>query len=597
MTDERWTPTSTPTPILLPRPRSLSTPPEGGRAPADIVAESEDRSLPSDGYRLEASGAGVRLRSGGPEGRRYGLATLAQLAHPVNAPGRTADGTVPACTVVDWPDLPVRAVMLDVSRDKVPTIDTLTDLVERLASWKVNQLQLYMEHTFASAGHEEVWREADPYTADDLRRLDALCAARGISLVPNQNTLGHFERWLRHERYRPLAIAPDGFEWLFGIHRPPTTLDPAKPASFELVADLLGQLAPVLPDRPIHVGLDEPWELAPERRVEWVGWLQRLRRLPVLDGRPLLVWGDIPAAEPALLGALPDDVIVCEWGYERGHPFDERASALRDAGVGFWLAPGTSSWLSITGRVDNMLGNVFEAAEAAVAHGAGGLLVTDWGDMGHLQFPPVSDPGLAAAAAMAWCVESNRHLDRDELATSLDAFCFDDPQGRIGRAVVALGDLSSMVTPRPFNMSPLVQHVLLPQLAVGRGPSAGLTDVDVGAVEDALDTAIGWVGEARPRRSDGDLVADELRAAARLVAVGCRDARLRLAGDGSLSSIPETDRLALANAVDAIVADHRRLWLARNRHGGLEDSLAWLRHLAACYRSGVAARDWFGPHG
>ena len=37
--------------------------------------------------------------------------------------------------------------MLDISRDKVPTMATLFHLIDRLAGWKINQLQLYIEHT------------------------------------------------------------------------------------------------------------------------------------------------------------------------------------------------------------------------------------------------------------------------------------------------------------------------------------------------------------------------------------------------------------------------------------------------------------------
>jgi hexosaminidase len=93
--------------------------------------------------------------------------------------------------------------MLDISRSKVPTLATLRDLAGRLASWKINQLQLYMEHTFPYTGHEDVWRDASPISPDEILSLDAYCRERHIELVPNQNTLGHFERWLRHGRYSP----------------------------------------------------------------------------------------------------------------------------------------------------------------------------------------------------------------------------------------------------------------------------------------------------------------------------------------------------------------------------------------------------------
>ena len=48
-----------------------------------------------------------------------------------------------------------------------------------------------------------------------------------------------------------------------------------------------------------------------------------------------------------------------------------------------------------------MVDNCRAAAEAARAHGASGLLNTDWGDMGHLQYLPVSEPGFAYGAAVS----------------------------------------------------------------------------------------------------------------------------------------------------------------------------------------------------
>ena len=115
--------------------------------------------------------------------------------------------------------------MLDVSRDKVPTMATLYALIDRLAEWKVNHVELYAEHTFAYAQHEVVWRDASPFTPAEIDALDAYCAARHIALVPNQNCLGHMNRWLRHDPYRALAMDPDGYV-MMGMKRPPSTIEP-----------------------------------------------------------------------------------------------------------------------------------------------------------------------------------------------------------------------------------------------------------------------------------------------------------------------------------------------------------------------------------
>ena len=50
----------------------------------------------------------------------------------------------------------------------------------------------------------------------------------------------------------------------------------------------------------------------------------------------------------------------------------------------------------------------------------------------------------------------------------------------------------------------------------------------------------------------------------------------------------------LAADLEPLIETHRRLWLARNRPGGLEDSVAWLEHLLDCYRSGTTDRAWGG---
>ena len=100
--------------------------------------------------------------------------------------------------------------MLDVSRYRVPTMETVKRQVDILAELGYNHFQLYTEHTFAYPGHEDVWREASPFTPAEIRELDAYCAERGIELVPNQNSFGHLEHWLSHPAYNHLAEAPQG---------------------------------------------------------------------------------------------------------------------------------------------------------------------------------------------------------------------------------------------------------------------------------------------------------------------------------------------------------------------------------------------------
>ncbi len=567
---------------LVPRPRSLELGDE--LVPARPPARRLDRSLPRQGYELRIGTDRVELAGGDEAGLFYGEATLAQLA-------RLHGGALPVGTVRDHPDLAVRGVMLDISRDKVPTADSLRAVVDRLAALKVNQVQLYSEHTFAYRGHPEVHGAASPLDEHEIRELDAFCRARHVELVPNQNCLGHMNRWLQHDRYSGLAISPEGFVDPFGIARQPMTIEPRNPDSLALVRELLAELLPLFSSRRVHVGLDEAWELPASRLEDFLGWVTTLRGLPELDGREMLMWGDMVAGRADLVGALPDGVTVCEWGYDSWHPFEERCALLADAGIPFWVAPGTSSWLSILGRLTNARLTCRAAAAAALAHGGSGYLNTDWGDLGHLQQWLVSEPGLVYGAAVSWCLEANEDLD---LGAALSTHVFDDDTGGLAAAVLALGDAHRLVTPQFPNMSTLVMNLYYPQLPVGRGLTAGLTTDELDAVDACLDQARADAARSRPGRGDGQSLADEAAFSADLVALLVRDARARLRGDGSLASVPQDERAALGTLLDQLTERYRTLWLGRNRPGGLEDSLGWLRNLRAAYRSGRPDPDWGG---
>jgi hypothetical protein len=64
----------------------------------------------------------------------------------------------------------------------------------------------------------------------------------------------------------------------------------------------------------------------------------------------------------------------------------------------------------------------------------------------------------------------------------------------------------------------------------------------------------------------------------------CRDGQARLAVDGSIASVPAGRRRQLAAELEPMVDRHRQLWLARNRPGGLPDSVGQLERLLVRYR-------------
>jgi hexosaminidase len=556
-------------PVLLPRPRHLAL----GHGSIDSVEASSIEvvnatGLRPEGYRLAIDDDGVHAEAADPAGAAHVRRTLSQL--------RMSDGRWPHVRVEDHPDFAVRGVMLDVSRDKVPNLATLLALVDQLASWKYNHLQLYVEHTFTHRGHEEVWRDASPFTPDEIATIDRHCRERHVELVPNQNLLGHMERFLVHPSYRRMAIDPEGFQWLGFLPRTPSTLDPRRDDAFELVSGLVDGWVDALPEAArFHIGLDEPWELGDELLPDYSAWLARLRALPALEGREALVWGDILAGHPELLASVPEGVTVCEWGYEADHPWAERLGRLADVGLSRWVCPGTSSWDSLLGRTTNMIGNIGGAVDAALADGSiDSMLLTDWGDWGHLQYQPASLPGFAWGAAQSWCRDTNRDLD---LATALDAHAAEATGPGWGAALMGLGDAHLGWAFQVPNIAVCFLHLWMTQLPVSR---ADRSHAD--AVREAMRAAM--------RLGD---VGDELRTSVDLADLLLDDAVARTGtDDGMLASVPDGIRRPLADRMDAVIDAHRAHWLARNRPGGLDDSVAWLARVRDAYRTGEVDPEW-----
>jgi hexosaminidase len=540
---------------LLPAPRKLTR--GAGFSTAGVEEQFDPRRIPPQGYRLSITPDSCRIVAHDPAGAYYARQTLAQL--------RTLfSEALPCLEIEDWPDFPVRGVMLDISRDKVPTMATLFSLIDLLSSWKINQLQLYIEHTFAYRGHEEVWRNASPLTADEIRRLDEYCKARFVELVPSQNSFGHMERWLRHSRYLPLAETPDGAETPWGFRWDgPFSLCPTDPRSLEFLADLYAQLLPNFASALFNVGCDETFDIGQGRSREqcerlgvhrvYLDFLSGVNRLVEGHGRRMMFWGDIIIKEPNLLSQLPPNAIPLLWGYEGDHPFDQQARQLARRGMEYYVCPGTGSWCSIAGRTDNMLANQHAAAAAGLAHGAVGFLNTDWGDYGHPQYLPFSFPGFAAGAALSWCLESNRDLP---LARLLDLYALGDAAGVMGQALLDLGNVYQSVGKLIPNRSALFS-ILVPS-STHNIAIEGITPGGLEAAYAAIGAAGKNIGRARMNRDDADTIKDEFANAAAMLSFAC--------GHGG-------DR-------EQMIAAHRKCWLARNRSGGLEDSIGHLAFAA-----------------
>ena len=121
-------------------------------------------------YRLTLGDDPV-IEAADGDGAYYASVTLENLRR--NAGGQQ----VPKAVVEDWPDLPYRGIMLDVSRNFTKKDDILK-LIDILAHYKVNRLHLHF-------GDDEGWR----VEMDGLPELTSYGAYRGIPTLNEDGTI------------------------------------------------------------------------------------------------------------------------------------------------------------------------------------------------------------------------------------------------------------------------------------------------------------------------------------------------------------------------------------------------------------------------
>ena len=530
-----------------------------------VVRKIADKSR-SGYYRLGIENNHLLLEAGTEAAAYYGLQSLHQIF--------SVHGTeFPAFELEDYPDFSVRGVMLDISRCKVPTLATLKDLIKLFSRLKINQLQLYIEHTFAFSAHEQVWADASPLTAEDILILDSYCTEHYMDMVPNFNSFGHFERWLKHPAYKHLAESPDGFRRESGEWVPEgSTLMPDK-ASLNFLETLYTEYLPNFSSRLFNVGLDETWELGKGRSREmcekagtiqvYTDFLRKIYQLVKQFDRRMLFWADIIIKEPSLIKVLPGDITACIWGYEADHPFAEQIKPFKDSGLPFYVCSGTSSWNALTGRTDNCLENIKQAAVHGHAAGAAGYQVTDWGDNGHHQYLPVSYPGFTAGAGYGW---NSQPVEESAIAAAIDRIVFGGKAAGAGALLLELGRVHNVIPKKQPNET--IINRLLFHSQGNPGVVKGITTEQLNACLERLQSLEDRFVQIRIDDASFNLVKEEYINTINMS---------RYALHKGLLLIKEQPGFSLPAELTHIVRMHEYLWLQRNCTGGLRESSDHIR--------------------
>jgi len=555
--------------------------------PTPSLTTRTNKTLNPQGYSITIENRIIEVTGGSNIGIYYGLLTLQQI-------GQFAieNGYWPCLELSDEPDFERRGIMLDISRDKVPTMKTLYAMVDQLAAWKTNEIQLYTEHTFAYKNHKTVWEKSSPMTAEEIQKLDQYCQDHFIDLVPNQNSFGHMRRWLKHKEYVHLAELPTPGKTIWG-RSSRTSLSPVEPGSLELMKELYAELLPNFSSPYFNIGCDETVELGVGKskalcnkigkgRV-YLEFVLQLNKEVQKYNKTTQIWGDIILHHPELIAELPKDMVALIWGYEANYPFNKHCPQFQQAGLPYYVCPGTSTWNSLIGRNKNGFANLKNAAINGKKYGATGYLNTNWGDQGHWQPLTVSYPGIMYGAALSWNVENNQNID---IAQHISLQLYNDKTGKAGEAIVNIGNAYLKMRAMTDNSS--IFHQLLKRNKRSIKTDRWLRTVSSLRTEQTIayiQTELEKFNQTQLNCWDADIVHLEFNQACNLTLHSCELALAKLStDDGYFTNIPPSQKEALRISLNELVANHRRIWLMRNRIGGLDDSARKMTNVLATYK-------------
>ena len=222
-------------------------------------------------YRLDVKGGQPKI-AGDEEGKRYAQVTFGQLKK------LAGKAQVPDCTIVDWPVLKYRGLMLDCGRN-YQSVESIRDLLDHLAKYKMNVFHWHLTDNYGwrleSKRHPELQKSGafsrnvgKYYTQAEFRRVLDHAKKRGITVIPELDMPGHT---LAFRKATGLSSLAD---------------EKARVILGELI-DELCTLAPASEMPIVHLGTDEarePGEKVPQTHLDY--WAKKVTD----NGRRLMGW-------------------------------------------------------------------------------------------------------------------------------------------------------------------------------------------------------------------------------------------------------------------------------------------------------------------
>ena len=154
-------------------------------------------------------------------------------------------------------------VMIDCSRDAVPSVDGLKRFIDAISKMGYNVLMLYTEDTYEVENEPYFGYKRGRYSMEELREIDEYAASVGVELIPFIQTLAHLNQLLRWRAYRHKIFDIDDI----------LLID--EPRTYELLENIFSTLSKTFRSKRVHIGMDEAHHVGLGKYLDQHGFTDR----------------------------------------------------------------------------------------------------------------------------------------------------------------------------------------------------------------------------------------------------------------------------------------------------------------------------------
>ncbi len=288
------------------------------------INSEQQGELIQQSYYILVDEDGVSITAPAKEGMLYAIQTFDQLL----------DGKqLQHCEILDWPDISMRFIMVDPARQN-ENMDYYCRVIDFAARYKINGILCHLTDDQTSAIYHEDYpplMHDHAWKPEEIRELVSYAANRGISLVPEIESLGHSRIFTRMENYedylhRTPEDQPDQSWMGTSISGYTNVLCPASDDAIEYLDALYTRTTETFDNPLIHIGFDEVdmtqcarciAKYGEQTHEEWLSAaLKQAHDLVSAKGKKTALWGDMLLAHPVVMDSIsPEDMVIFDWHY------------------------------------------------------------------------------------------------------------------------------------------------------------------------------------------------------------------------------------------------------------------------------------------